>query len=142
MRFQVPQFIEVEDRIIGPFTITQFVYLAGGLGFLFALWLTLPLWAALLLGVPVAALGGALAFVQINNRPLITTLEHAFFYALKDKLYIWSKRTKSPAELAKEAVERTEDPSRYVVSPTSNKLKDIAWSLDIKESIYSDRNQR
>lgn len=142
MRFQVPQFIEVEDRIIGPFTITQFVYLAGGLGFLLALWLTLPLWAALLLGVPVAAFGGALAFVEIHGRPLIVTLEHAFFYALKDKLYLWNKRPKSQSELAKAAVERTDDPSRYVVSPTANKLKDIAWSLDIKESLNADRTQR
>ncbi len=34
MRFEVPQFIDVEDKIFGPFTFKQFLYLAGGAGLL------------------------------------------------------------------------------------------------------------
>lgn len=142
MRFQVPQFIEIEDRIFGPLTVTQFIYLAGGFGFLIGMWLILPLWAALILGLPVAGLGAGLAFVKINDRPLITILEHAFEYYLRDKLYIWDKHQKSTAELTKAAVTRTEDPSQFVANATSNKIKDLSWSLDIKESIYSNRNQQ
>ena len=33
MRFEVPQFIEIEDKIFGPLTWKQFIYLAGGAGF-------------------------------------------------------------------------------------------------------------
>lgn len=142
MRFQVPQFIEVEDRIFGPLTITQFIYLAGGIGFLVGMWLILPLWAALILGLPVAALGAGLAFVKINERPLVAVLEHAFEYYLRDKLYIWDKRQKSQEELAKEAVTRTEDPAQFVATATSNKIKDLSWSLDIKESLYTNKNQQ
>lgn len=142
MRFQVPQFIEVEDRIFGPLTITQFIYLAGGFGFLLAMWLMLPLWAALLLGGPVAGLGAALAFIKINTRPLVTVLEHAFEFYTKEKLYIWDKRRKSPEELAKEAETRTEDPAQFVATATSNKIKDLSWSLDIKESLYTKREQK
>lgn len=142
MRFQVPQFIEVEDRIFGPLTITQFIYLAGGLGFLVGMWLILPLWAALILGLPVAILGAGLAFVKINERPLITIMEHAFEYYLKDKLYIWDKRQKTVGELAEDAVTRTEDPAQFVATATSNKIKDLSWSLDIKESLYTNKNQQ
>lgn len=142
MQFQVPQFIEVEDRIFGPLTITQFIYLAGGGGFLVAMWLILPLWAAILLGGPVAGLGGALAFLKINSRPLVTVLEHAAEYYLKDRLYIWDKRRKSPEELAKEAETRLEDPAQFVANATSNKIKDLSWSLDIKESMYTKREQK
>lgn len=142
MRFQVPQFIDVEDRIFGPLTVTQFIYLAGGFGFLLALWLMLPAWAAILFGGPVAALGGALAFVKIHERPLIEVLESAFQYYIKDKLYIWNKEEKEQDTLARDAVTRTEDPAQFVVNATSNKLKDLAWSLDIQESLYSDRSQK
>jgi hypothetical protein len=142
MRFQVPQFIEVEDRVFGPLTITQFIYLAGGFGFLGAMWLMLPLWAALILGGPVAGLGAALAFLKVNERPLIVLFEHAFQYYIKDKLYIWDKQQKSGVEIAKAAVERTEDPAQYVATATSNKIKDLSWSLDIKESLYTDKNQQ
>ncbi|TSC80302.1 MAG: hypothetical protein G01um101429_152 [Parcubacteria group bacterium Gr01-1014_29] len=31
-QFQVPQFIEVEDKIFGPLTTKQFFYLLGGGG--------------------------------------------------------------------------------------------------------------
>jgi len=38
MQYQVPQFIEVEDRIIGPLTLKQFLYLAFAGAILFVLW--------------------------------------------------------------------------------------------------------
>lgn len=142
MRFQVPQFIEVEDRIFGPLTVTQFIYLAGGCGFLLGMWLMLPLWAALIVGLPVAGFGAGLAFLKINDRPLIVVMEHAFEYYIRDKLYIWDKHQKSNAELAKTVVARTEDPGQFVANATSNKIKDLSWSLDIKESMYSDRSQQ
>lgn len=142
MRFQVPQFIEVEDKIFGPLTITQFIYLAGGFGFLGAMWLMLPLWAAILIGGPVALFSVGLAFYKVNDRPLIVVLEHAFQYLISHKLYIWNKAARSPEEVAKDALNRAEDPSQLVPAATSNKIKDLAWSLDIKESMYSDRSQQ
>lgn len=142
MRFQVPQFTEVEDRVFGPLTISQFIYLAGGYGFLGGMWLILPIWAAFILGVPVAALGTALAFLKINERPLINVLEHAFSYYISDKLYIWNKEHRTPVQVAKEKLAEAEDPAKYVPDATGSKIKDLAWSLDIKESLYSDRNQK
>lgn len=132
MQFQVPQFIEVEDKIFGPLTATQFIYLVGGGGFAVAMWLLLPLWAAVLVGGPVAALGLALAFYRINDRPLIEVIEAAFQYLLKSKLYIWEhKNTPPPAE---QAENRENDPAKFVPAATGNRLKDLAWSLDVQES--------
>jgi hypothetical protein len=47
MRFQVPQFIEVEDKIFGPLTVKQFIYLAGGAGLVFILYHFLPTWISI-----------------------------------------------------------------------------------------------
>jgi hypothetical protein len=135
MQYQVPQFIEVEDKIFGPFTATQFIYIAGGGGFAVAMWLLLPLWLAVIIGGPVLLLGLALAFYKVNERPLIVTLEAAFNYLLRSKLYIWEHRRKTPVPEA--ARERENDPAKYVPAATGNKLKDLAWSLDVQESIYS-----
>jgi hypothetical protein len=135
MEYQVPQFIEVEDKIFGPLTILQFVYLAGGIGFGFAMWLLLPLWLAVLLGAPVAAFGAALAFYKINERPLMATLEAAFNYLFKPKLYIWEKKKVELAKPEDIAIlgESPEDPAKYVPAATANKIKDLSWSLDVKE---------
>jgi hypothetical protein len=50
MQFQVPQFLDVEDKIIGPFTIKQFLYLAGGAGFAYLSWRYIPVTLLLSLG--------------------------------------------------------------------------------------------
>lgn len=142
MRFQVPQFIEVEDRIFGPLTVSQFIYLAGGIGFLVAMLIVLPTWLAILLGGPIALLGLALAFLKINDRPFIAVMQSAFEYSTNHKLYVWDKKpTPVPDMSVAEALER-DDPAKYVPAATSSKIKDLAWSLDIKESMYSDKRQK
>lgn len=145
MQFQVPQFVEVEDKIFGPLTAVQFIYLVGGGGALLALWFIAPHWLAILIGGPIALLGAGLAFYKINDRPLIVALEAGFQYLVRTKLYIWEKKhpqTVSSEEFILPSDVHAEDPSKYVPSATSNKIKDLAWSLDIKESVYGDKKQR
>jgi len=71
MRYEVPQFIEIEDKIVGPLTWKQFVFLAGGAGGAVLLWLSLPPLIAIFLIVPIAVLALALAFYKYNQRPFI-----------------------------------------------------------------------
>ena len=145
MQFQVPQFIEVEDKIFGPLTAKQFVYLAGGIGFFVAMWLILPFFLAVLIGAPVAMFGAALAFYKINERPFISVLEAAFLYFTKKKLYIWDKKKVGPQsvdDMLLTTSDTAEDPTKYVPAATGSKIKDLAWSLDIHESLYSDKNQQ
>lgn len=140
MRFQVPQFIEVEDKIFGPFTGKQFVYLAGGVGFAFVLWALLPNFLAIIFAAPVVGFSLALAFYKINNRPFIYVLESAFNYLLRNKLYIWHKQDRKPT--AQSAMVQERESLLQVPKLSQSKLKDLAWSLDIKESVYSDSAQR
>lgn len=92
MRFEVPQFIEIEDKIIGPFTWKQFIYIAGGVGLGLVLFLTAPLIIFVLLGLPLAILGGLLAYYPVNNRPFSVFLESVVTYYQRKRLYYWRKR--------------------------------------------------
>ncbi len=65
MRFQVPQFIEIEDKIFGPLTFKQFIYLLGGGGAVFILYVFLPIYLMVFLAIPVALFALALAFYQV-----------------------------------------------------------------------------
>ncbi|HEY4525179.1 MAG TPA: PrgI family protein [Candidatus Paceibacterota bacterium] len=134
MQFQVPQFIEVEDRIFGPLTFRQFIYVAGGGGVVYLLWRVLPLIAALPLIGLVGGLAFALAFMQYNGRPFIISLEHAFFFFLHPKLYLWNNRKKRKnTSRGPESVQVAAD--LYVPHLSDSKLHELAWSLDIKERI-------
>ena len=92
MRYEVPQFTDIEDKIFGPLTWRQFVYLGGGLGLPTVLFLTMPFVVTLVIGVPLALLGLALAFYPVNNRPFSYFLEAVWQYATKDRLYKWGKK--------------------------------------------------
>lgn len=133
MRFQIPQFIDVEDKIFGPLTLKQFIYCAGGASVAVIGVTFLGIFWGLLLSSPILILALALAFYKINNRPFIYTLESAFKYTLKDKLYIWNK-TESEKESAKKKSSSGEKYSSLVVPNLSgNKLKDMSWELDVKK---------
>jgi hypothetical protein len=132
MRYQVPQFIEVEDKIIGPLTIKQFVYLVGGAGMSFIIYTYLPLIVAVVLIAIIIPLSLALAFYKINNKPFIDFMESAFVFYTKQNLYIWRKEKREIEQsTAKDATEN----QIYVPRLSDSKLKELSWSLDINESL-------
>ena len=131
MEYQVPQFIEVEDKIFGPFTLKQFIYLAGGAGLCAVLLLYLPFTLGVILSIPVAALAGALAFYKVNNKSFVEMLEAGMKFYLTNRLYLWKKETKTVAPVAPPTP--VEEPARQKLGLSSGKLRDLAWSLDIKD---------
>jgi hypothetical protein len=92
MRFEVPQFIEIEDKIFGPLTWRQFLYLGGGVGMGAVLFFTTPFIIFLIFGLPLALLAGALAFYPVNNRPFSFFLEAIIGYLGGNKLYLWKQK--------------------------------------------------
>lgn len=135
MRFEVPQFIDVEDKIFGPLTFKQFIYLAGGAGASVLMWTFLPKIVAILLILIVVGLACALAFYKINNKPFVDFLESAFKYSLAGKLYVWKKEAR-PVE--HQTATLPVDESMAVPRISDSKLRDLAWSLDVHDSLYSE----
>jgi len=135
MRYQVPQFIEVEDKIFGPLTLKQFIYLAGGGGLCLVFFSLLPFYIFILLSLPVAAFSLALAFYQVNDRPFLNVIEHAFGYYVGSKLYLWKQKTPGTAQ-ASATTSPADKPSLVAVPKLSDsRLRDLAWSLNIKDKV-------
>ena len=144
MEFQVPQFIEVEDKIFGQLTLKQFLYLAGGGGLSFLLYSMIGnLMISIIPIIVVIGIVSAMAFYKVNNRPLINVMESAFKYYFGSKLFIWKKEEKAKPKNVADAVKDAKAYASVMVPRISDsKLKDLSWSLDIKESAYSsNKNQ-
>ena len=138
MRFQVPQFIEIESKIFGPLTFKQFIYLAGGAGIIFLFYITLPFFLAVMLALPIGAFAIALSFYKVHNRPFIKVTESAFRYFTAPKIYVWKKeKIQQPTSIDNLTAKRAEKgiSPRYIPKLTRSKLKELAWSLDIKHNI-------
>ncbi len=132
MQYQVPQFVEVEDRIIGPLTLKQFLYLAFAGALLFVFWFLFNFYIWIILAIPIAALAAAFAFLKINDRPFVYFFLAFMKYFTKPKLYIFSSAPKeTPKEqiLKKEEI-KAEAPETTEKKITPSKLKELALSLD------------
>ena len=133
MRFEVPQFIDVEDKVFGQLTWKQFIYIAGGLGLatlVFILLGGINVIIKLAIAAPFVGIGVAFAFVEINKRPFIFYVESFFKYSLNSKKYVWQKRDKkddTPTDVSNVTVPES------VPKLSNSRLKDIAWSLDLDE---------
>jgi hypothetical protein len=133
MRFQVPQFIEVEDKLFLNLTIKQFIYVVGGLGMAFAIYTFVTKFLAFILIPIVLALAAALAFFPRERfgKPFVDMLEAAVKYAFNTKLYIWRKvdRKITPTE----KTEKSPSSGVFIPRLSDSKLTDLTWSLDINE---------
>ncbi len=91
MRFQVPQFIETESKIVGPFTLKQFLYLAAGAVIIFILQYVLSFTFLIIIGIPIALLAAALAFYKVDGVPFPQYLLMALSFLTGTKKYVFSK---------------------------------------------------
>jgi PrgI family protein len=130
MRFEVPQFIEVEDKIFGPLSWRQFLYLGGGIGAAVAMFLMLPFIIFAVLGIPLALLAGALAFYPVNNRPFSFFLEAIVNYATKERLYLWRKKEEIVHK--QDRAQTTEMPQLVVRTKKTGDISALARQLELK----------
>lgn len=97
MQFQVPQNIDMEDKIIGPLTLIQFLYLLGGGVACYLLFLSFKtsfiFWV---LALPIALLALALAFLKIQDQPLAYFIKAGLIYLSRPKKRIWQRQGIQP----------------------------------------------
>jgi hypothetical protein len=136
MQFRVPQFIDIEDKILGPLTWKQAAYCLGAAGTLYiSLRFTDSKILALLFAAPVGGLFLCLAFVKINNQSFVEVLEHAFTYFTSSNLYTWQKdavnQNRSGEADKNITVEKAKNKD-LIPTYTKKSLSDIASGLDTK----------
>lgn len=91
-QFQVPQFIEIEDKIVGPLTLKQFLYVAAAIFLASLLFFILELWLWIIFAAFFGFIASLFAFVKINGRPLEKIFFNAFRYYWKPRLYLWQRK--------------------------------------------------
>ncbi|MBI4127572.1 MAG: PrgI family protein [Parcubacteria group bacterium] len=91
LRFQVPQFIEREARVVGPFTFKQFIYLGVPTAGAFFLYFIAPFFVFIFSTVVFLSVGFLFAFVNVGGRSFPTILMNFLHFSVGPKTYIWKK---------------------------------------------------
>jgi hypothetical protein len=89
MQFQVPQFIETEDKIVGPLTLQQFLYITVSTIVVFFLYFVLATWLWVIVGIIIEGAALTLSLVKVNGRPMRIVATSAFFYVWNPRVYIY-----------------------------------------------------
>lgn len=133
MEAKVPQRIDMEDRVIGPLTLTQFFYLLFGGLFLYLLnsWTVgSPLRIFYYLLFPIVAfLSLALAFVKIQERPFIFFLGSLVQYLKRPRRRVWLKGKAEKTAMIVEKQDKTADTKPHKDLDRA-RVRDIARVLD------------
>jgi len=89
LRFKVPQNIDMQDRIIGPLTMVQFIYAVIGGGVCYSIYSAVPAPFSYIIILPIALFVICLDFVKINERPFLNFFLAAIQYASAPKQRVW-----------------------------------------------------
>lgn len=95
MRFQVPQFVDIEDRIIGPLTIKQFgMYGVAGM-IITILYVLVDIALLVTLAIPIIAVAVLFAHFRIAGQSFTSIFSHGVGYFLSKRLYVWRRGAKN-----------------------------------------------
>lgn len=114
MQFQVPQFIDTEDKIVGPFSLKQFGYVGAAAIVSAIFYFFAQTWLWVIVSIIVFGIAFALAFVKIEGRSFANIIVSAFYFYWKPQTYVWQ-------------------PEHPMVHPTREKIKAEAGRSALEE---------
>ena len=91
MLINVPQYIEVEDKVAGPLTVKQLGWMIALGVVLLIMWNVFSGVAFFILGFPVTLLFLALTFYRPYGQPLGSFIIFGFLYYFRPKIYTWKR---------------------------------------------------
>lgn len=93
--FTVPQFIEVESKVIGAITARQFMILLAGSILVGILYKLLSFWPFVIISITIMTICGVFAFAKINGRAFHFFVLNFIQTSKRPSLRIWSIDTKN-----------------------------------------------
>jgi len=112
IQFQVPQFIETEDKLIGPMSLRQFAYVgtATAISGLLLFILNFGLW--ILITIVLGGIGGFLAFGKFNGRPIAIFIKSLFQNIWSPSIYVF--KPKSAKEIEEIKLSKAPSPRKII----------------------------
>lgn len=128
MMFNVPQFIDVEDKIAGPLTAKQLFWMIGMFAAVMVVAFFFPGPATYIISVPIVIVFVLLAFYRPGGQPLITYVVHGFFFLFRPKLLIWNRPKAMPVRTVERKQEQKASARTKAVS--GEEIRRVAEMMD------------
>lgn len=130
MMSSVPQFIDIEDKIAGPLTWRQLLWMIGLGAVLLTLFNVVSTVVFFVLAVPIVLIFCALAFYRPNNQPLIQYVLYGFFFLFRPKIAVWERPVGQKIKKKKKEEIIPQPTSSKDKKVTLEELRDLARMVD------------
>ncbi|MBU1164256.1 PrgI family protein [Patescibacteria group bacterium] len=146
-QFVVPQFIDVEDKVLGPIAVRQFITILLGSGVMFLEYKLADFSLFIFEGIITLAIVITIAFLKINGRPVHYFILNFLQTMKRPRLRVWDKTLKL-SEL-KISLQQTKKEVPETISTIriigSSKLAELALIVDTGgvyqgENLSTDKN--
>lgn len=133
MPYIVPQFIEKETRIAGPFTFKQLVFLGTAAGLAVLFYFTLPFFLFIIAAIFLAGTAAALIFFKVSGHPLPTVIKNFLIFLTREKIYLWKKKVIPPKIMKRVQAPKTEiQRSPALKASQRGSLRELSTFLETK----------
>lgn len=140
MLINVPQYIDVEDKIAGPLTAKQLGWMIALGIILLILWNMVPFPVFFILGVPLLIIFLALAFFRPYGQPLGSFIFFGVTYLFRPKIYVWKRVPQNVVSVPQKIQSKeTVSVDKHL---TSQSLSDLAKLLDSEGSATNDELEK
>jgi len=142
-QFTVPQFIAVEDKILGPMTVRQFVIMLAGMGLIVGAYQLLYKLANssslfLFTAVGIFMFTVLFAFIRVNGRPFHLFLLNLLESFRNPGMRLWNNDTTERIQYRREPPPPTPPPTKHPMNQTN--LARLAMLVDTGGAFHDDED--
>jgi len=129
-QFTVPQFIDVEDKIIGPITTRQFIICLAAAILMVVCFKIFDFSLFVFSSLVIVAVFGVFAFAKINSRPFHLFILNFTQTLKKPGLRVWNHRLKKNISLKEEALPPAPAPAPVMKRWNASRLAELSLIVD------------
>ena len=133
MQYSVPQFINIEDKIVGPFTGKQVLVLIIGFMSLLVMFTFMRFGFFIVFAIPIVIFTILFAFWKPKGYSISKWITNIMNFYTTPHLYIWRRE---PERIMIKQTQKKHSGNEIVATKVSkNRIKELAWLLDTSTSV-------
>ena len=140
-QFVVPQFIDVEAKIIGPITARQFLILLGATLIIALCYRLLHFTPFLIVGTVILIIAGVFAFAKINGRPFHYFVLNLLQTSRRPNVRVWNHKVVVNEQAEKTPIQKIDYQPQPKREYKQSRLAEISLIVDTSGK-YKGENQK
>ncbi|MCK5084548.1 MAG: PrgI family protein [Candidatus Pacebacteria bacterium] len=133
MQYSVPQFLDVEDKVVGPFTGKQALFMIIGFGVLLISFTFFRISFFIVIAIPTIILTLAFAFWKPKGFTVSRWMTNIINYYTTPHFYVW--RREPDSKMFKQTQRKQSSKEVQAIPISKNRIKELAWLLDTSTSV-------